>query len=248
MKIEQVHSMFLEIIDKYGDTRMHDWEFTMNYNLAQQMVFKDHTHNKHKIIAGQRGIGEPIYALEHTEFDTEKFLELVKTNTFGVSASRIINWDAIEDELPEEKEVLVINPYKQKPEVRIENKQAQIYHIMRVGINVDDKVIPSTWSRINDIDRLNDNYFAKATMDKPRHTYENRGIKFYPKEVNNVTITTIQYPRDINFSESNLTLNIDPNTEKSFVVDVLLRMAQNMGVSIRERELYEMGVRLENEQ
>lgn len=213
MQVTDIYNKWLEIIDKSGDPSWEDYEWTIQFNTATEVLLKDEFNNIHN---RQQRSAVP-YGFENTDIDMMKWKNQILPLTATSSADGKILWTALE-----------------------QNKE--IFHINSIERKIDGEwiLVPVTFKRHNDRARLNRNYFTKPKENNPYWMGFSSYIQFEPEDKAEYRFSIFYYPKKVKIDFTTPSNNIDSDMTTSAINSVLFRMAQLNGIKIREQQLYEM--------
>lgn len=218
--VVDIYKKWLEIVDKAGDPFISGVEWSIQFNLAVELVLEDDYQNIHNRVERSK----VPYAFENTSLDMMKWRKQIVTTTTNANNGKI-NFDTIQTSFARE-----------------------IFHPLAVEKNFDGEWIPVRYVRHNDKARIRRNAFKKPLEYDPIWYGDIGNFNIEPLDSEIYRLTLLLYPIKVLLDENNASNNIDSDLSMSAVNSALMRMAQLSSIKIREQQLYEMTSQQENKQ
>lgn len=212
MKITEAYNQYINVLNRYSTSSVEDFEFSDLFNVAQLSILKDQTYNHHK---GRNGVSQ-MYGWEMTQYMNERWFPLIHIYEGESDGDGKVMYSDIKSKLGDR----------------------EIYHFD--GVLVGEEENYARWTRHNDLGRVIRNYFKKPTLENPIYLGYKDYIQIRPKGNHEVTATIMVYPREVVLDFDDESNNVDPELTDAVVLDVIYRILQLQGISIREQQLFEM--------
>ena len=235
--IDSVKKTVLSIISKDNRGYITPEEFNLFAKSAQQEIFESYFYNYGKAISKQNNrFLHPTYGTEMGEGFAnvpEKLAEVI--SRFVVSGVLAYNGAALKFYMPGENPALLTEPKAYKLDRLIYNDTVEIDRVDKHKI----------------LNLVNSSLTAPSVL-YPVYTSDNQGIKVYPTTIaSNVMVDYIRYPKDPKWTYTSLSagealFNQSATDYQDFElpandeVNLIVKILQYAGVSIREAELVQM--------
>lgn len=220
ISVVDIYKKWLEIVDKAGDPFISGQEWSIQFNLAVELILKDDFQNIHN--RGERS--RVPYSFENTSIDLMKWKNQIIPHVVTATSGNI-GFDAIQSSINRE-----------------------IFQILAVEKSIGGEWIPVRYVRHNDKSRLRRNAFKKPIAENPFWHGDKENIVIEPSDNGSYRVTLFVYPIKIRLDEQNQVNNIDSDLSTSAINSALMRMAQLSAIKIREQQLYEMASQQEVKQ
>lgn len=221
MTAETLHRQWEILIDKYESRYFEDFEFNTIANQAQLDVVTYIFYNRFEKAANpyrkDAHLGEPKDGWENTQIESYDLSPLTKAINL-TSTNGQINITDIETQL-----------------------SGTLFHIGQVGVAYTGGYKNARWVRHNDYERLEENYFKKASQNSPIYRMFDNYILVEPTGNINVRMTVLRYPTEILYDSNNPSNNVDPELSDRVMQLVLKEMLKISGVAIRDNDLFTGG-------
>lgn len=235
--IDSVKKTVLSIISKDNRGYITPEEFNLFAKSAQQEIFEKYFYDYGKAISKQNArFSHPLYGTEMGEGFAnipEKLAEVI--NRFVVSGVLAYNGTTLKFYMPGENPALTTEAKAYKLDRLIYNDTVEIDRVDKHKI----------------LNLVSSNLTAPSVL-YPVYTVDNQGIKVYPSTITtNVMVDYIRYPKDPKWTYTSLSagealFNQSATDYQDFElpandeVNLIVKILQYAGVSIREEELVQM--------
>lgn len=209
MTIQEMHNWFDILQDKYQSPYFTDDEKDIFLNIAQLEYINS-------FIDDGEGINDSV---ERNSFIFTSFSPLVYSIKNGLSMDSNGN-------------VTIANI---TTELNLLSGDTSPYlYILNCGIGSGSNVLEANYVRHNDIYRLQQNDFKRASTTNPQYSVDNQGLVFKPVDITaNVIITVLKEPKKMTISAPSVNSELNSNCHNT-IVAIAIDLA---GVATREEAL-----------